>query len=257
MRSPESSKSQGTSSNHFWNGCFKWMITSKSLLKAKCWKSSSIHCEKNLLGWKGSMYILLGQWLNFKLFGITYLVGKIKFKLFLSGSIGWVRYFLVVVSNILYFHPVLSRQESWGKMILPFVDLSAFWFVLFSFILVQKITKNFRYLKWRYWTLFSAILGVGFPLHRPYPYSLYRWGFLHFRYLKCLVRNLLNCVFYLEEGRSDFLPNKLTPTPASQNLAKYFCLLKVIFVRILPCKCKSPLNSPPFGEYILFPTTFP
>ena len=31
---------------------------------------------------------LLGQWLNFKLFGITYLVGKIKFKLFFSGSIG-------------------------------------------------------------------------------------------------------------------------------------------------------------------------
>ena len=30
-------------------------------------------------------------------------------------------------------------------------------------------------------------LGVCFPLHRPYPYSLYRWGFLHFRYLKCLV----------------------------------------------------------------------
>ncbi len=33
---------------------------------------------------------LLGQWLNFKLLGITYLVGKIKFKLFFSGSIGWV-----------------------------------------------------------------------------------------------------------------------------------------------------------------------
>ena len=31
---------------------------------------------------------LLGQWLNFKLFGITYLVGNIKFKLFFSGSIG-------------------------------------------------------------------------------------------------------------------------------------------------------------------------
>ena len=28
---------------------------------------------------------------------------------------------------------------------------------------------------------------MGFPLHKPYPYSLYRWGFLHFRYLKCLV----------------------------------------------------------------------
>ncbi len=36
------------------------------------------------------MILLLGQWLNFKLFGITYLVGKIKFKLFFSGSIGWV-----------------------------------------------------------------------------------------------------------------------------------------------------------------------
>ncbi len=33
----------------------------------------------------------LSQWLNFKLFGITYLVGKIKFKLFFPGSIGWVR----------------------------------------------------------------------------------------------------------------------------------------------------------------------
>ena len=30
---------------------------------------------------------LLGQWLNFKLFGITYLVGKIKFKLLFQGSI--------------------------------------------------------------------------------------------------------------------------------------------------------------------------
>ena len=30
----------------------------------------------------------LSQWLNFQLFGITYLVGKIKFKLFFSGSIG-------------------------------------------------------------------------------------------------------------------------------------------------------------------------
>ena len=30
---------------------------------------------------------LLGQWLNFKLFGITYLVGKIKFKLFSQGPL--------------------------------------------------------------------------------------------------------------------------------------------------------------------------
>ena len=30
---------------------------------------------------------LLGQWPNFKLFGITYLVGKIKFKLFFQGPL--------------------------------------------------------------------------------------------------------------------------------------------------------------------------
>ncbi len=34
----------------------------------------------------------LSQWLNFKLSGITCLVGKIKFKLFSQGSIGWVSY---------------------------------------------------------------------------------------------------------------------------------------------------------------------
>ena len=28
---------------------------------------------------------------------------------------------------------------------------------------------------------YKAILMVGFPLHKPYPYSLYRWWFLHFR----------------------------------------------------------------------------
>ena len=31
--------------------------------------------------------ILLGQWLNFKLLGITYLVGKIKFKLYFQGPL--------------------------------------------------------------------------------------------------------------------------------------------------------------------------
>ena len=30
---------------------------------------------------------LLGQWLNFKLFGITYLVGKMKFKLLFQGPL--------------------------------------------------------------------------------------------------------------------------------------------------------------------------
>ena len=50
------------------------------------------------------------------------------------------------------------------------------------------ITKNFRYIKWRYWTLstYKAFLGVGFPLHKPYPYSLYDGEDSSiFGYLKC------------------------------------------------------------------------
>ena len=35
-------------------------------------------------------------------------------------------------------------------------------------------TKHFRYLKWRNPEPYKAILGVGFPLHKPYPYCLYR-----------------------------------------------------------------------------------
>ena len=40
---------------------------------------------KSLARLMGFYFDLLGQWLNFKLFGITYLVGKIKFKLFFGG----------------------------------------------------------------------------------------------------------------------------------------------------------------------------
>ena len=41
----------------------------------------------------------------------------------------------------------------------------------------KMFTKNFRYLKWRVSsTLFTAFLGMGFPLHKPYPYSLYRFS---------------------------------------------------------------------------------
>lgn len=36
----------------------------------------------------------------------------------------------------------------------------------------------------------QALLGVGFPLHTPYTYSLYKgeYLYLHFRYLECLVK---------------------------------------------------------------------
>ena len=60
--------------------------------------------------------------------------------------------------------------------------------------MLQNITKHFRYLKWRYWTL-QDCFGMGFPLHKPYiqSYSLYIGEYLHFRYeyLKCLVKTWL------------------------------------------------------------------
>ena len=47
--------------------------------------------KTNLSGVLAIYFFLLGQWLNFKLFGITYLVGKIKFKLFFKVSLAkWV-----------------------------------------------------------------------------------------------------------------------------------------------------------------------
>ena len=35
------------------------------------------------------------------------------------------------------------------------------------------------------------------PLHKPYPYSFHRWGFLHFRYLKGLVTKPTTIFFWL------------------------------------------------------------
>jgi len=42
----------------------------------------------------------------------------------------------------------------------------------------------------------KAILGVGLPLHKGYPYSLHRWGSLLFRDLKHLVTGLFESTFH-------------------------------------------------------------
>ena len=41
----------------------------------------------------------------------------------------------------------------------------------------------------------NCLHWVGFPLHMPYPYSLYRFEYLHFRYLKSLVIYLYKSKF--------------------------------------------------------------
>ena len=58
----------------------------KSMIRTWVKRGKRVVLGRKVYFW--SLLFLLGQWLNFKLFGITYLVGKIKFKLFFSGSIG-------------------------------------------------------------------------------------------------------------------------------------------------------------------------
>ncbi len=52
---------------------------------------------------------LLGQWLNFKLFGITYLVGKIKFQLFFR--VHWLSelQYMKYIFKLAIFHGELCR----------------------------------------------------------------------------------------------------------------------------------------------------
>ena len=79
--------------------------------------------------------------------------------------------------------------------------------------------KHFRYLKWRVsWALCSAILEVGFPLHKPYPYCLYRFSYLHFRYLKCLV------TFFKANPRHPGIPSRWR---TSTKLGSWIFVLKM------------------------------
>ena len=70
--------------------CFECMQTKLGVDWVDWVDSQGWSCavEVALCSFVPSTVVLLGQWLNFKLFGITYLVGKIKFKLCFSGSIG-------------------------------------------------------------------------------------------------------------------------------------------------------------------------
>ena len=47
------------------------------------------------------------------------------------------------------------------------------WLVNWSRGISYLVPKNFKHLKWRVPEPHKAIFGVGFRLHKPYPYSLY------------------------------------------------------------------------------------
>ena len=86
---------------------------------------------------------------------------------FVEGPRTFPRVFAVSHCVVLSKHWVQQCPTSaWGNLIRIKKDMST-----------GFITNMFRYLKWRVsWALYKAILGVGFPLHKPYPYSLYRWS---------------------------------------------------------------------------------
>ena len=91
--------------------CFRW--GSEGGLKV--WKSlvskAGSYQWRLVNGSKSRLSTLLGQWLNFKLFGITYLVGKIKIKLLFQGSIRQV-------SNLcLFFRWLFTDLFSHGRFI--------------------------------------------------------------------------------------------------------------------------------------------
>lgn len=65
------------------------------------------------------------------------------------------------------------------------VDLSGTWiFQRFN------LPKSFRYLKWRCWTLFSAIFGWVFP-HMSRIHTAYTAEIFQFRYLNCFLNRLV------------------------------------------------------------------
>ncbi len=66
------------------------LVQSRHIYVSCCEFDVEICCMCFVLVYSFILICSLSQWLNFKLFGITYLVWKIKFKLFFSRSIGWV-----------------------------------------------------------------------------------------------------------------------------------------------------------------------
>ncbi len=67
----------------FWLAPGKWFQDHATL---GCQKAGTVS-----RGWLGVMFFLLSQWLNFKLFGITYLVGKLSSNFFFQGPLAeWV-----------------------------------------------------------------------------------------------------------------------------------------------------------------------
>ena len=77
---------------------------------------------------------LLGQWLNFKLFGITYLVGKIKFKLFFQGPLAkWVGFRASILGtwNVWWlksnYSMVIPMLFPWCRCYFLFITLLEVW----------------------------------------------------------------------------------------------------------------------------------
>ena len=71
----------------------------------------------------------------------------------------------------------------------------------------SHITKNFRHEK-------AGGTEAYFPYISRKTYSLYRWGFLHFRYLKCLVwRHMLSFLWVQKTNKTSKVKKGMTRVP--------------------------------------------
>ena len=81
----------------------------------------------------------------------------------------------------------------------------------------------------------QALLGVDFPLHKPYTYSLYKgeYLYLHFRYLECLVK-WVKRIFPFRVVENVKKPRQVIPWNSwnsSQFQARFFMDLRPWYLR--------------------------
>ena len=108
----------------------------------------------------GHRFFLLGQWLNFKLLGIPYLVGKIKFKLFFQGPLAkWVRlskkrpiHFLLRpgIQPAVHFSGLCTSSRTWKST-------ASLWH---PWRFPSWVGKMIRFASWKFGKVWAVLRGV-------------------------------------------------------------------------------------------------
>ena len=146
-----------------------WIIISPTRISLKCW-FTQYHWRIMLNFQEGNpqCWVIGGGFLSYSL---LYLQGEIA-----SHDITAIWRWVVIEALTRQVQTKNNLQVVVGFEPEPFIGTMCQTYMNPGIPSRPLFTKSFRYLKWRVsWTWNKAILGVGFPLHKPYPYSLYRW----------------------------------------------------------------------------------